>query len=431
MSNPTGQIDEFSHEITNSGPYMLERTIKIGSKRFVSSLPRLSDQTEPFDEWWLQVILGAEPKTEYSDTRTSEIRIADLFCGSGGFSLGTKMAAQALGMTFRSVVAVDTDLEALGAYRQNHKPTIAIGKSVEDVCDAKLSPRDPSRFYFPPELVGEASEALDGVDLVIAGPPCQGHSNLNNHTRRDDNRNQLYRSPLVFALAAGARSLLIENVPSVVHDRGQIVNATVDLISGSRWAHHSAVISASSLGWPQTRKRHFLHATESDKCTVPLAVVSEALREPARPLSWLISDLLDAEQSHFMNRSGELSAENQERISFLFSRDLHDLPDEQRPASHRNGHTYGSSYGRLHWDRPAGTITTGFMTPGRGRFIHPLAPRTLTPREAARIQGFPDTYLFGKPNADPGRTHLAKWIGDAVPSIIGYAAALSALTGHV
>ena len=68
------------------------------------------------------------------------------------------------------------------------------------------------------------------------------------------------------------------------------------------------------------------------------------------------------------------------------------------------------------------------MTPGRGRYIHPTRRRVLTPREAARIQGFPDTYEFHvDPRNPPVKAKLAKWIGDAVPMPLGHAAGLAAL----
>ena len=87
-----------------------------------------------------------------------------------------------------------------------------------------------------------------------------------------------------------------------------------------------------------------------------------------------------------------------------------------------------SVYGRLKPANPAPTITTGFMTPGRGRFIHPTERRTLTPLEAARIQGFPDTYDFNDPaGGAPTSQKLGKWIGDAVPMPLGYAATLAAI----
>ena len=73
-------------------------------------------------------------------------------------------------------------------------------------------------------------------------------------------------------------------------------------------------------------------------------------------------------------------------------------------------------------------LPTGYTTPGRGRFVHPTEPRTITPAEAARLQGFPDDYCFSPASDRPAnRSQLAKWIGDAVAMPLGYAAALSAL----
>ena len=93
--------------------------------------------------------------------------------------------------------------------------------------------------------------------------------------------------------------------------------------------------------------------------------------------------------------------------------------------------TYTGVYGRMDPDRPAGTITTGFMTPGRGRYVHPTQKRTINPREAARLQGFPDNYRFTIEGNPPTSQLLTKWIGDAVPLPLGYGAALAALApGH-
>ena len=144
-------------------------------------------------------------------------------------------------------------------------------------------------------------------------------------------------------------------------------------------------------------------------------------------MSWLLQDILDVDSHSFMDQGGKMSAVNVERIDYLFDNDVYTLPDHIRPKSHQDGNTYPSSYGRMRWDKPSGTITTGFMTPGRGRFVHPLKRRPITPREAARIQGFPDSFKFGTNETPPSRSLLAKWIGDAVPGPLGYAAAMSVI----
>jgi DNA (cytosine-5)-methyltransferase 1 len=94
-----------------------------------------------------------------------------------------------------------------------------------------------------------------------------------------------------------------------------------------------------------------------------------------------------------MDRPTVLKPETQRRVDYLFDHDLFDLPNSERPPCHRDKmHTYNSVYGRLQWDRPAPTITGGFDTMGRGRFVHPRFRRPLTPREGARLQGFPDWF---------------------------------------
>lgn len=104
------------------------------------------------------------------------------------------------------------------------------------------------------------------------------------------------------------------------------------------------------------------------------------------------------------------------------------MPDQERPDCHKDGHSYPSVYGRMYEGKPAQTITTGFLTPGRGRYVHPHMRRVITPHEAARIQAFPDSFEFVVNGHDPARSAITKWIGDAVPPVLGYAALLPLLT---
>jgi DNA (cytosine-5)-methyltransferase 1 len=80
-------------------------------------------------------------------------------------------------------------------------------------------------------------------------------------------------------------------------------------------------------------------------------------------------------------------------------------------------------FGRLYWDKPAWTITTGFLVMGQGRFLHPLKRRVITPHEAARLQFFPDFFDFGSQK----RSGYAKMIGNAVPAKMAYAVAIELL----
>ncbi len=93
---------------------------------------------------------------------------------------------------------------------------------------------------------------------------------------------------------------------------------------------------------------------------------------------------------------------------------------------HRDpNHKYKSMYGRLDWDKPAQTITTGFGSPGQGRYLHPSQLRTLTPHEAARLQFFPDWYDF---RSVTKRKRLQEMVGNAVPPKLGYLLTLDVLS---
>ena len=115
-----------------------------------------------------------------------------------------------------------------------------------------------------------------------------------------------------------------------------------------------------------------------------------------------------------MNSLTSLSPDNLRRARWLLKHDRFDLPNHMRPSCHRDnpGHRYKSMYGRMRWNLPSQTLTTGFRSPGQGRFLHPAEPRVLTCREAARIQFFPDWFDFLPAGS---RTSIARAIGNAVP----------------
>lgn len=221
--------------------------------------------------------------------------------------------------------------------------------------------------------------------------------------------------------------IVIENVPDVERDHTEVVATARSLLRTAGYCVSQGVLSASELGGAQSRRRHFTIATMKPHYGLEYSALE--LSKTPLTLRDAIGDLLHQTPKDFMDEVPVLSEENVRRIDYLFEHDLYELPDEIRPASHRDGHTYPSVYGRLHWDLPSPTITTGFMTPGRGRYIHPSLRRVISPREAARIQGFPDWFKFSVSDEMPSRRSLAKWIGDAVPTPLGYAAVLTALSG--
>ena len=377
---------------------------------------------------WLHSFLRGE-RTQLDTPALPPVRTAELFCGPGGLALGFGEACRELGSRLESEAAVDQDAGAVMVYASNHRTKVRTVQSASALVDHSIrGAGNSARYSYEPEIVHPDWLPLVGkIDAVLAGPPCQGHSNLNNHTRRVDRRNDLYLTVPATAVALGADIVVIENVPAVVHDRSQVVATTERLLLDNGYSVTKGVLSAVKMGWPQTRQRFFMVGRRSAP-PIDLADVQEALVDESRSVLWAIEDLASRPFDDRLHLDVELSAENRRRIDYLFDHDLHDLPNSERPECHQDGTTYNSVYGRLYGDRPAPTITTGFLTPGRGRYIHPEERRTLTPWEAARLQGFPDTYdFFPDPKDMPSKLKLTKWIGDAVPMPLGYAAGISAL----
>lgn len=404
------------------------RTIRINDHSFSTTIAADSEITDPALSWWRSYFRGNHPKP--TKPLLHKVRMIDLFSGCGGLALGVTEGLRALGLTPEIEVAADVDQEGLEVYAHNLKPKRLFHGSVTSLVDFQVFGQgEEAELAYPPTLLDpDLEDSIGKIQILCAGPPCQGHSNLNNHSRREDPRNLLYLSVPALAIAMNIPVVIIENVPEVTSDKFNVVGVAIAILKSEGYHVTSGVIHSSSLGCAQTRRRFFLIAS---KLGTPLEL-TDVLKTIARPqvdLKWAIHDLINVPANGIMNTTPVMSSENQKRIDFLFDTEEFDLPNSVRPDCHKDGHTYGSVYGRLSWEKPSQTITTGFLTPGRGRYIHPEKRRVLTPHEAARIQAFPDTFEFVLPNAQPpSRTKLTKWIGDAVPSVMGYAAALCAAT---
>jgi DNA (cytosine-5)-methyltransferase 1 len=328
----------------------------------------------------------------------STLVLADLFCGCGGLTLGAFWAAQVLKRSLVIELAVDNWPTAIEVYRSN------FGRMAKKIVCADLG----AGLTVPRRR----------LDVVVAGPPCQGHSDLNNSTRRVDARNELYTVPAAFAVKNDAKVVLIENVPAVIHSAQRVVcNAERTLVDAG-YATAQIVLDISNLGVPQKRRRHLLIGSciheqrELDGISEQISALSEAPK--------LLDFIGDLQDSHGLptgrSFSQRVSRDNVERIDYLFDNDIYDLPNHLRPPCHRDKvHSYGSMYGRLRPDVPAQTITSGFGSMGQGRYVHPTRRRTITPHEAARIQGFPDFFSF---DAVGSLTGLREMIANAVPPAV-------------
>ncbi|MGK8204363.1 DNA cytosine methyltransferase [Burkholderia cenocepacia] len=339
-----------------------------------------------------------------------EISLVDLFCGAGGITLGMQEAAHAHKLRLAIKFAADFEARAIEVYRENFPDARA-----ELVDLAQVFSQDVEATDFT-ERERELVRSVGKLDVLVGGPPCQGHSDLNNFSRRHDPKNDLY---LVMARAAKVLNpafVVIENVPGAKHDRGGVFAETIDALTRQGYSISYDTVNVKDIGVPQSRRRLVLIASREEHVNVSNIV--SIYRTKPRDLAWAIQDLERRESNSIMDEPSKPSRDNRARIDYLFENDLYDLPDDERPPCHRKGgHSYKSIYGRLKWSDSAQTITSGFYSMCMGRYVHPSQRRTLTAREAARIQFFPDYFSF---DAAEKRTSLAQIIGNAVPPKLSF-----------
>jgi DNA (cytosine-5)-methyltransferase 1 len=350
-------------------------------------------------------LTGDEPR---GGPPTSGVRIVDLFSGCGGLSLGIGEGLRRLGRSADYRLAVDSEVAPLRAYVRNLHPVVSENTDVRNIFGA-FRERSTNTERDLARRVGQ-------VDLLIGGPPCQGYSPLNAHRMSADPRRYLYLYMVRAAEVFQPRLILVENVPGVAGHINGVLGATREGLESLGYGTAVRELRSEHLGVPQRRKRHILIATHSTHTArgildeLPLACQAH----PVRSIRWAIADLVGKENATAFDRPTVSSRLNMTRIAWLFDNGEFDLPNSLRPVCHQGQHRYHSMYGRLEWDQPAPTITSGFGSMGQGRFVHPSERRTLTPHEAARLQTFPDGFDFG----DTSRSAWASMIGNAVPPLM-------------
>lgn len=331
-------------------------------------------------------------------------KVVDLFSGAGGISLGFETPERLNGIgdlgyetigfdehAFETVLAVELDDNAAETHRRNFDA---------DVLQTDI--REIASF-----------EKWNDADIVVGGPPCQGFSNLNSveTDALEDERNRLWRHYLRAVEEIDPDVFLIENVPRFLTS-GEGARAVriaeehgYTTVVDTLWAHEYGV--------PQKRKRGFVLGS---KIGVPF--FPEAPDEPVRTVADAIGDLSEepsGDNWHVPRQYvTDLSKERMEAVPPGGNR--FDIPRELLPDCWKNKPTGGTDlFGRLWWDRPAVTIRTEFYKPEKGRYLHPEANRSITIREGARLQTFPDTFEFAG-----ARTRVAPQIGNAVPPKLAY-----------
>lgn len=345
------------------------------------------------------------------ETSTPRVRIVDLFAGGGGLSLGMAEAARRVGRGTDVILAVEQRSDAAQVFARNFPHACVLEADVAAIFDGNVG---------SPPSAGEArlGAEIGTVDMLLAGPPCQGHSDLNNHTRRHDPRNDLYVRVARAAEVCGPTSVLIENVATIEHDLGSAVPRAIAVLKRAGYRVATSVLDLAELGVPQRRRRHILLASRHPDVD-PVAILSTPAAcecDAPRSVEWAIGDLLNVGTGAAVDTASMPSPENLARMTWLIDHDKYDLPNALRPKCHHAPHSYVSMYGRLHWDAPAQTITTGYGSMGQGRYVHPARARTITPHEAARLQTLPDFFDLGSSSLRRTWAHV---IGNAVPPFLG------------
>lgn len=321
----------------------------------------------------------------------------EAFCGPGGMSLGLGWAG------FDVAVAFDYNPLAVKTHNRN------MGGHCF-VADAK-------------QVKGHELMALAGVEvgelaLFAGGPPCQGFSKQRRGGHLDDERNDLVLEYIRLIEEIKPRFLLFENVAIFGQLRGKkYLKEMQERLCDYHLVPH--FYNAADFGLPQTRERFVVVGERRDQAgyfSIPKPTVSKW-----RTVGEVIGDMpeppLDC-STHptFANHQrARVTAINIERFSHVRQGSgWRDIPVHLRLPCHQgvdpSSGGWPDVYGRLRFDGQCPTITGGFDSFTRGRYGHPLHDRPITPREAARLQGFPDSFLF-----EGNRGDVRSQIGNVVP----------------
>lgn len=353
---------------------------------------------------------------------TKKLKIIDLFCGVGGLSYGFAHRPE-----FEIVAANDNLPDMAAAYELNHP-------GVKVYCD------DVKEFSAA-RLLKDTGVSAKEIDVIVGGPPCQSFSTAGKRLV-DDPRAKLFQEYYRILDEFRPKLFIFENVRGLLSiQKGELLKTIIASFSSLGYDVQYKVLNAADYGAPQERKRviivgHLLnkdfkypkktHGKDDNLFDKPYVTLGEAIGDlPLIRAGEEASDYASLSQNEYqksMRDAKELvdhnAPNNNPKLIALMEAlpqggTPKDVPETLRPKS-----GFGNSYCRLWWDRPSTTITRNLGTPSSARCIHPLAPRALTTREGARLQGFPDSYKFVG-----SRTSKNLQIGNAVPTQLAKALA--------
>lgn len=315
---------------------------------------------------------------------TPRFSLISLFCGGGGLDLGLGFAG------FGTLVASDI----APAFVETVVNNLPHAKGcVEDAMNLTAD-----RLF---TLAG-----TDDVDLVAAGPPCQAFSILGRRGALADPRGKLTMRYFELIAAIRPRAFLFENVPGLLTvNRGLDWKQLFEYAKSTTGYHlYAARLNAVTFGIPQIRERVFLIGfREEAPFDFPCVITGPFAKElsdtitarGAIPSAWALENV-EGLPNHVVRRHGD-------RVR---SRYMKVEPGDRDRTDHTD---------RIHPARPSGTVLVGSSEGGGRPHIHPFEPRVITVREAARLQSFPDWYVF-----HGTITAQYRQVGNAVPPLLAY-----------
>jgi len=359
----------------------------------------------------------------------SKIKVVDLFCGVGGLSYGF-----AKDKNFEIIAANEVLPNMAKAYELNHPNVKVYCKDIKD--------------FGIKDLVKDFSLKKGDIDIVVGGPPCQAYSTVGKRLI-DDPRGKLFQEYYRVLKEIDPKVFVFENVKGLLSmQNGELFNTIISLFKSLNYSVSFKTLNSADYGVPQTRERVFIVGTKLKSAFLYPKPTHENKESnntffdnnnlsPHLSIAEAIGDLpfiKSGEESFcYESQSQNLFQElmrknapkrlmdhnaprNNERLIEIMEKlpdggTPLDLPENLRPKS-----GFANTYCRLWWNRPSTTITRNFSTPSSSRCIHPKAPRPLTTREGARIQCFPDDYVFYGSRSDRNLQ-----IGNAVPTFLSIA----------
>lgn len=338
--------------------------------------------------------------------------VLDLFCGAGGLSAGLD---QVRGI--KTVIGVDFDKYAIETFNKNFPDAIGI---IADIRDEK-SKKDIIR------LAREKN-----VNMIVGGPPCQGFSLKGKNLGMDDPRNFLFLEYYYMVEKIRPEIFVIENVKNILNsENGYFKNQIIEKFSSLGYIINLGVLNAKNYGVPESRERAIIIGSLSRSISLPAPITKKyvTVRDAISDLSYLNSGEGCFESEYKYEPLSDYQKQLRDKKLYNHQATNHSkfcleklamIPPEgdkkSLPEELHGKQKFATTWSRLKWDDVSPTVDTRFDTPSNGRNSHPILNRAITPREAARIQSFPDSFIFYGP-----KTAVCKQIGNAVPPLLARA----------